>query len=139
MALSNLEKIRIELQDTEAGFYILDDDSIEYFLSKNNNSIQRAALDCAKTILLKLSMQGDESVDIFSIRGSKVAEQYRLALKLYISDPNLNPILNNVRGWVGGVSLEEMQANRDAVDNNIVSTPNSPEYAQSAKYFDQQV
>lgn len=139
MALSNLEKIRIELQDTEAGFYILDDASIEYFLSKNNNSIQRAALDCAKTILLKLSMQGDESVDIFSIRGSKVAEQYRLALKLYISDPNLNPILNNVRGWVGGVSLEEMQANRDAVDNNIVSTPNSPEYAQSAKYFDQQV
>jgi len=125
MALTDLEKLRIELADTESGLFILDDDTLEYFLEKNNNSIPRATLDAAKTILLKLAQTGSETVDIFSIRGEKAAEQYRLALQLFIRDPNLNPLIKNIQGWVGGISKTEMLANQDAVDNNIVKTPGS--------------
>lgn len=137
MALTNVEKLRIELADTEPGLYILDDDTLQYFLDKNSNSVTRAMLDAAKTILLKLSQRGDENVDIFSIKGTKAAEQYRLALQLYLRDPSLNPILKNVTGWVGGVSLLEMQANRDLLNNNTVNTIAHPKLVTQTtiKYF----
>jgi hypothetical protein len=136
MALTNLEKLRIELADTEPGLFILDDDTLEYFLEKNNDSIPRATLDAAKTILLKLAQTGSETVDIFSIRGEKAAEQYRLALQLFIRDPNLNPLIKNIQGWVGGISKTEMLANQDTVDNNIVKTPGSdPLTTSNTGYF----
>lgn len=123
MALSNLEKVRIEIGDSAgAGLYVLDDDSIQYFLDKNNNNITRTCLDAAKTILFNLAQRNDEVIDIFSIKGTKASEQYREALKLYLRDQNLNPLLKNCSGWFGGVSLAEMQANRDNLDNNIVTT-----------------
>ena len=34
MALTNIEKVRIELQDTESGLLFLSDDEIQYFLDK---------------------------------------------------------------------------------------------------------
>ena len=138
MALSNLEKLRIEIGDNAgAGLYILDDDSLDYFLAKNNQNIPRAALDAAKTILFNLAQRGEETVDIFSIKGSKASEQYRLALQLYLRDPSLNPLLRNCQGWFGGVSLVEMQANRGTLDNNIVGTLANPKYPAypTIKYF----
>jgi len=123
MALSNIEKIRIELQDNEVGFYLLSDDDIDYFLTKNNQSIARTALDCARTILLKMSMSPQAQVDIFSIHGSKAAEQYRQALQLYISNPHLNPISIDVSRTVSGISISEMQTNNDNTDVNTVRSP----------------
>lgn len=122
MALTNLEKLRIELADNEPGLYILSDDDLEYFLAKNNQNITRSMLDAAKTILFRLAQRNDEQIDIFSIKGSKASAEYREALKLFLRDSNLNPLLKNCSGWFGGVSLAEMQANRDNLDNNIVTT-----------------
>lgn len=79
-------------------------------------------LDAAKTILFRLAQRNDEQIDIFSIKGSKASAEYREALKLFLRDSNLNPLLKNCSGWFGGVSLAEMQANRDNLDNNIVTT-----------------
>ena len=138
MALSDLEKLRIEIGDNAgAGLYILDDDSLLYFLAKNNQNIPRASLDAAKTILFNLAQRGEETVDIFSIKGAKASEQYRLALQLYLRDPMLNPLLRNCQGWFGGVSLVEMQANRGTLDNNIVNTLANPKYVTNPilKYF----
>ena len=138
MALSNLEKLRIEIGDNAgAGLYILDDDSLEYFLAKNNQNIPRASLDAAKTVLFNLSQRGDEVVDIFSIKGTKASTEYREALKLFLRDPNLNPLLRNCRGWFGGISLAEMQTNRDILDNNAVDTIAHPRYVTNPviKYF----
>lgn len=122
MALTNLEKLRIELADNEPGLYILSDDDLEYFLAKNNQNITRSMLDAAKTILFRLAQRNDEQIDIFIIKGSKASAEYREALKLFLRDSNLNPLLKNCSGWFGGVSLAEMQANRDNLDNNIVTT-----------------
>lgn len=134
MALTALQQIRIELGDTDCNLPILSDTEYEYFYQKNDNSVRRAALDAAKTILFKLSMRGDSDVDIFSIRGSRAAEAYRQALLLYIKNPDLNEVLSNVQAYFGGVSKSDMQANDANPDN--VTVPTSKSTAPPAGYFD---
>ena len=120
MAYTDIQKVRIEVADLDPGLPLLADDEYAYLLEKNNNSIIRASVDAARIILLKLSQQTDETVSIFSVKGSKAAEQYRLALELYIKNPQLNPLYNNLQGYFGGVSISDMEANAANPDNNIV-------------------
>lgn len=124
MALSDIDKVRLEVGDTEPGFPFLDDSSYEYFLEKNNNSIPRASIDAAKAILFQLSTRSGESVDIFSIKNTS-AEAYRQALLLFIRDPSLNPLYSNLKAWFGGVSISEMQENNANPDNNVVTSPST--------------
>lgn len=138
MALTLIEQVRLLTQDNTPGLYIVSDDEITFFLERNSNNVNRTALDTARVILLNLSMRSDSVVDILSIKSSKAAESYRLALMMFLKDPNLNSVLNNCQGWAGGVSLTEMQANVDNTDNNIVTTPDTTVYTQissSADYF----
>lgn len=121
MPLTSIQQIRLLVQDNTPGLYIVSDDEINFFLTRNNNNINRTAMEVAKVILLNLSMRGDETVDIMSIKGSKAAEQYRLALQMFIKNPDLNPVLQNVSPYAGGISLTDMQSNADNEDNNIVS------------------
>ena len=123
MAYTDVQKVRIEVADLDPGLPLLSDGEYAYLLEKNNNSILRAAADAARIILLKLSQQGDETVSIFSIRGSKAAESYRLALELYIKNPQLNALYNNLQGYFGGVSVSDMEANVANPDNNAVQNP----------------
>ena len=122
MALTNIQQVRLLVQDNEVGLYILSDDEITFLLERNNNSVDRTSIEAAKIILFKLSQRTDETVDIFSIRGGKAAEQYRLSLQMWLKDPNLNPLLNNIKGYVGGVSKSDMEQNDAISDNNLVPT-----------------
>ena len=140
MAYTNIQKVRLNVADFDPSFPILTDEDYEYFLTKNNNSITRASLDAARTILLVLSQRTDSTVDIFSVRGSKAAEQYRLSLQLFMRDPSTNPVLQNAKGWVGGTSFEDIITNLNNPDNNVVTIPrDSPYDTKSAlnppKYF----
>lgn len=123
MALSSIEQVRFLIQDNTPGLYLISDEEIYFLLQRNNNNVDRTALEAAKVILLSLSMRGDQTVDIFSVKGSKAAEQYRMALQLFVKSPDLNPILKTVQGWVGGISKTEMQLNDSNTDNNTVDTP----------------
>jgi hypothetical protein len=120
---TDIQKCRIEVADLDQSFPLLSDDTYAYYLEKNNNNITKSSLDAARTILLMLSQRGDETVDIFALRGSKAAEQYRLALQMYLANPNLNPLLNNTQAYFGGISLSEMATNNANVDNNRVNNP----------------
>lgn len=122
MALTALQQIRYELGDVDPAFPLMTDTEYEYFLEKNDQNVRRATIDSARVILMKLSLRTDQTIDIFSIKGSKAAEQYRMALELFLRSPDLNPVLNNVKGWVGGVSKSEMQANDENPDNNVIPT-----------------
>lgn len=123
MALTNIQKVRYELADTDVSFPLLNDTEYEYFLEKNNDSIQRTAIDCAKTILFKLSVRSDETVDLFSIKGSQAAKSYIQALKLYIKDPSLNRLFDNLQPYAGGISKSDMLANDANLDNNRIVPP----------------
>lgn len=127
MSLSLIEQVRFLVQDNTVGLYVISDAEIEYLLERNNQSVNRASVEAARVILFNLSTRSDEVVDIFSIRSSQAAKAYMEALKLYIRDPNLNQVGNNLQGYVGGISLEDMQANDANLDNNIFINPtNSP-------------
>lgn len=137
--MANAEQImqvKYELGDMDQAFPLMSDSEYSYFIDKNNGSIRRSILDCAKTILLKLSMRGEETVDIFSIKGSKVAEQYRETLKMIIKNPQFNPALTLASIFAGGTSVSDMQNNIENTDNNIVSTPLSPSTPVATNYFE---
>lgn len=121
-----IQQVRYELMDTDPAFPLLSDDEYTYFIDKNNENIRRAMLDAAKSILFKLSMRPDETVDIFSVKGSKAAEQYRLALQMYIKNPEFNPALTLASVYAGGISKSDMQANILNSDNNAVVIPTDP-------------
>lgn len=133
---TDIEKVRMEIQDVDITFPILSDATYTYLLEKHSNVISRAAMDAARMALMQLSQRGNETVDIFTIKGSSVAEQYRQALLLYIKDPYHNPILQNCKGWVGGVFLDEFQANIDDLNtNNIMLATDSEQKPTSSFVF----
>ena len=128
MAYTLIQQVKLEVADLDQAFPLLSDADYDYLLLKHNNSVVRAAVDAARIILLLLSQRTVETVDVFSVRGSQAAEQYRLALELYIKNPQLNPLYNNLQGYFGGVSISDMEANNADLDNNIVENPGKTEY-----------
>lgn len=128
MAFTDRQKVRIEVADTDVNLPILSDAEYDYLLQKNSYIIRTTALDAARIILMKLSItSSDETVDIFSIKGAKAAEQYREALKLYIRSPDLNPILAQAMPYAGGISKADMLANDSNPDNNLAPSPARPD------------
>lgn len=121
----SVKAIRIELGDTSPEFPIMSDEEIRYFLDKHDWSIRRASIDVAKSMLLKLSMRTDESVDIFSVKGSGAAKQFMQALQMYITNPDLNPIYQNAMPYAGGISKSDMEQNNMNLDNNFIVPPTS--------------
>jgi hypothetical protein len=136
MPLTNIEIVRIEVQDIDPSLPLLPDTTYEYLLEKNENNIARTSIDAARIILMQLSQRGDETVDIFSIKGSRVADTYRQALELYLRNPTLNPLMQGVSGYFGGVSKSDMIANDANLDNNIITSPSEPTLSFPSSYFE---
>lgn len=130
-----IQALRYELGDTSPELPIMSDDEYSYFLSKNDYVVRRAAMDAAKSIMLKLSMRDDSVVDVFSIKGSAAARNYMQALQLYIKNPDLNSLYEKVQGYAGGISKEDMQANDSNLDNNIVKQPTSETFTYRPSSF----
>ena len=135
MAYTLIQQVKLEVADLDQAFPLLSDADYDYLLLKHNNSVVRATVDAARIILLLLSQRTDETVDVFSVRGSKAAEQYRLALELYIKNPQLNPLYNNLQGYFGGVSISDMDANNANLDNNIVQSPSDSGELVNTSFF----
>lgn len=120
--LTNLTKVRIEIGDTEnPPFQILSDEEILYFLEKNADSVKRASLDCAKTILFKLARLVDERADVLEMFGSQYFRAYKEALMVYLKDQNFS-VANACMPYAGGISKTDVQNNIDTSDNIVVST-----------------
>lgn len=120
MALTDVQKLRIEVQDTSVEFPLLSDEEYQYILDKNNLSIRKAALDAARMILFKLSIESvDDTVSVFSIKGSQAAKAYMEALKLFINNQALNPFVLDGTVYAGGISKTDYAANAANTDNII--------------------
>ena len=120
MALTDVQKLRIEVQDTSVEFPLLSDEEYQYILDKNNSSIRKAALDAARMILFKLSIESvDDTVSVFSIKGSQAAKAYMEALKLFINNQALNPLVLDGTVYAGGISKTDYEANAANTDNII--------------------
>jgi len=114
---------RIELADTDVSLPFLSDTEYSYFIDKNNGSVARASVDCAKTILFKLSYSfGDEISDILQLK-NRSASAYKEALMLYLRNPDLNPIYKTVNPYAGGISKSDIATNLADPDQNTVTLP----------------
>ena len=135
MALSLNQQVRLLCQDNTPGLYIISNDEIDFLLERNNNNVDKAVYEALQIMLRYLAQRGDESIDIFSIRGSKSAEQLRLAIELYLKDPANNPLYKNLKGYVGGVSISDMDANNADLDNNIIQSPSDSGELVNTSFF----
>lgn len=132
MALTDVQKLRIEVQDTSVEFPLLSDEEYQYILDKNNLSIRKSSLDAARMILFKLSIESvDDTVSVFSIKGSQAAKAYMEALKLFINNQALNPLALDGTVYAGGISKTDYAANA-ANPDNIVPDLKPAEYVASS-------
>lgn len=113
-----ISAVRFEVGDLSVELPFLTDDVYTYLLTKNNENIRRSSLDAARIILLNLSINSnDRTVDVLSIKNSKAAEAYREALRLFVSNPNLNSMYAYLTAYGSGIDRNEMLAN--VADENI--------------------
>jgi len=131
----SIQDIRYELGDS-SDFPIMSDAELCYYYDKHGGNLKLACLDVAKTMLFKLSMTGSETVDIFSINGSKAASQYMESLKMYIKDPSFNPFMQSAAPYAGGISKSDMQANNANSDNNYIQNPSEDRVGFPENFFD---
>lgn len=120
MALTLIQQCRLELADTQpVPFQYLDDQSYQYFLQKNSNSVRKACLDAAKTILFLLSRSTRETLEAMEVYGNQHFEQYKQALLLFIKDPNYS-LASFAQPYASGISNTDIINNIQTLDNNIV-------------------
>ena len=122
MAFTDIEKIRIEIGLVNEAADILSDEELTYFLEKNNNSIKRASLDAAKTVLFILSQFTHERSDMLEIWGHTWFENYTKSLKLYLTNPNFSINIDSAKVYAGGISKTDIRSNIDNEDNFTVIT-----------------
>lgn len=125
MALTTIQKVRLEIGDTDVSMPILTDDEYQYFLDKYDQSVNKAAVDAAKSILFKLSSRTRERVDALEIYGNQWAENYRQALLSYLSNPNLSTAIQGAQPYAGGISKADIADNLSNTDNQVVNLTRS--------------
>lgn len=120
MALTDVEKIKLELGLVNEASDILSDEEITYFIEKNNNSVRKASLDVAKTVLFILSTRVHEKIEMLEIWGHTWFENYMKTLQMYINDPNYSIALESAKAYAGGISVSDIRNNINNPDNLAV-------------------
>lgn len=118
MSLTDIQKLKLEVGLIAEASDILSDEELTYFLEKNNNSIRKAGLDAAKTVLFVLSqLIHERSGSELEVWGHTWFENYMQTLKLYLNDPNYSIALNGAKAYAGGISKTDIRNNIDNPDN----------------------
>lgn len=123
MAFTDVQKIKLEIGLVAEASDILSDEELQYFLDKNNNSIKKASLDAAKTVLFILSQQMHErTASDLEVWGHTWFENYMKSLQLYLNNPNFSINIDSAKVYAGGISKTDIRSNVDNLDNFTVIT-----------------
>lgn len=133
---SAIDRVRLRLGDFHCP-YILDDQSIDYYITKNSNNENKAYKELLTVMLFSLSRLTRERAGDVEIYGSEYFRQYFDAVKLALSNPELNYIV--AMPFAGGISRNDMAANQqdvDSVDKPFYSgfTDETPSYLNKTVY-----
>ena len=121
MALTDISALKLEIGLVNEASNILSDEELTYFLEKNNNSIRKAGLDAAKTVLFVLSqLVHERSGSELEIWGHTWFENYMKTLQMYLNDPNYSIALENAKAYAGGISVSDIRSNINNPDNLVV-------------------
>lgn len=119
MALTDIQKVKLEVGLNAFEDTYLTDDELQYFLDKHNNSIRKASLDAAKTLLFILAQFTHSKTDAeLEYWGGEFFVNYMSALKMYIADPNYSIATQGAMPYAGGIKIDDIQANIANPNNN---------------------
>ena len=123
MALTDIQKVKLEVGLSGEAADILTDEELTYFLEKNKNSIKKASLDAAKTVLFILSqLVHERSGTELEIWHHTWFENYMKSLELYINNPNFSITIDSAKAYAGGISVSDIRSNIDNCDNFTVDS-----------------
>ena len=111
---SAIDRVRLRLGDTTCP-YILDDQTIDYYITKNSNNENQAYKELLTVMLFSLSRLTRERVGDVEVYGSEYFRQYYDAVKLALSNPELNYIV--AMPYSGGISRNDMATNQQDTDS----------------------
>ena len=111
---SAIDRVRLRLGDTTCP-YILDDQTIDYYITKNSNNENQAYKELLTVMLFSLSRLTRERAGDLEIYGSEYFRQYFDSVKLALSNPDLNYIV--AMPYAGGISRNDMLTNQQDVDS----------------------
>ena len=111
---SAIDRVRLRLGDTTCP-YILDDQTIDYYITKNSNNKNRTYRELLTVVLFSLSRLTRERAGDVEVYGSEYFRQYYDAVKLALSNPELNYIV--AMPYAGGISRNDMATNQQDTDS----------------------
>lgn len=123
MALTDIQKVRLNVGDTIPDFMILTDDDYAYFLEIEHNSVPRASIRSAQAILFNLSRYTRERTGEIEVYGGDWFKNYIDALKLFLNNSLLSPAINSAMPYAGGISVSDMMANKRNPNTVSVNVP----------------
>lgn len=113
---SAVDRVRVAVSDT-AEIPYLNDDTIQFYIDKNNGNERKAVIECGLVILGILSRGASYSkVNEIIFDGKNSAKAYKDFL-LMITNPRYSGDV--MGGYAGGISISDMEANEADTDNNL--------------------
>lgn len=109
------DAVRLMVGDIYPDMEILSDSEYNYYLTKNNNNINRSAIDAAWAICFKLSRWTRERTGDIEVYGSEWARNFKAVLLEFIRNPNT--VVSLAMPYAGGISKSDMRANNENADN----------------------
>ena len=121
MALTDIDKVKIEIGLVAQAADLLSDVELQYFLDKNHGSVKKAALDAAKTVLFMLSQLVHERCgNELEVWNHTWFENYMKSLQLYLSNPAYSLAIDSAKAYAGGISVTDIRNNIDNSDNYVL-------------------
>ena len=120
MALDAVSAIKLEIGLIGSAEGILSNAELQYFLDKNNQSVKKAALDAAKTVLFILSQLTHTKASELESWDHDWFNNYYKTLQMYLNDPNFSSAINGAMPYAGGISVPDIRANVENYDNLVV-------------------
>jgi hypothetical protein len=120
-ASSLTDRLRLEVGDTDIYDELLSDDIYQYILdttgdSSTGNLTAPSIIQALKYLVAKFSNHVQEKAGDLSIWDDR-AEQYQDMLDKYLKDPRYG--LATGKGFAGGISKSDIEANRNNPDANL--------------------
>ena len=110
------DQVRLIVGDRYDDIEMLSDVEYQYYLDKYEGSVQRAALDAARSILAGLARLTRERTGGIEVYGSEWFKNYRNFLLDITKNPDL--MIISVAPYAGGISKSDMAVN-DADPDNV--------------------
>ena len=107
--------VRLMISDTNTADQLLQDEEIDYFLDKNDDSIRYAALDAIRALIAKFSRAADERMGHTEVKRSQMARAF-INLLEEISASTTDMDIQILAGGQSRAEKSELNSDTDGIE-----------------------